>query len=107
MSKIQDIHFARLESIDYLGKLQHKPKQRFAWKTYKKSYKSTFEQCVVQARKTGGWGGWLYKGFLWGTVRQIPSTAAGLVVFELVRRRYGDVGEGKKIEYEDRTILLT
>ncbi|TGZ77738.1 putative mitochondrial carrier protein [Ascodesmis nigricans] len=106
LSKIQDIHFTRLESIDYLGKLEHREKNSFGWKSYRKSYKKTFEQCMQQAKKAGGWGKWLYRGFVWGTVRQVPSTAAGLVVFELVRRRYGLEGEGKKIESFERTILL-
>lgn len=126
MNKIQEIHYARLESIDYASKLEDELKKQHGavkkkkmwekvWDTkwmrtmrvYRRSYSQTFEQCALQAHKAGGWRGWLFKGLLWNTVRQIPSTAAGLVVFELMRRKMGVQSEEVTIEYEDRTIILS
>lgn len=42
-----------------------------------------------------------------GTLRQVPSTSAGLIVFELVRRRFADTREGVVIEYDNSRILLS
>ncbi|KAF8544516.1 mitochondrial carrier domain-containing protein [Trichophaea hybrida] len=106
LSKIQSVHYARLESIDYLKKLEHSPMSAF--KRYRRSYKKTYEQCLVQAKKAGGWRAWLWMGLTMNTLRQIPSTSAGLFVFEIFRRRYGGQEEEGEhvIELEDRTILL-
>ena len=41
------------------------------------------------------------------TIKQVPSTSAGLVVFELVRRRYGNEAEAVKIKKDGYDILLT
>jgi len=103
LAKIQDVHYGRLESIDYASKLQHAS----ALREYAHSYERTFAQCKKQATKVGGWNNWLYKGFVRNTLRQVPSTAAGLIVFELVRRKFGDAGEAIAIEYENSTILLS
>lgn len=52
------------------------------------AYLRTYEQLGRRSRESPqGWK-FLYKGFVWGTMRQVPSTSAGLVIFELVRRRY-------------------
>ncbi|PWW74810.1 mitochondrial carrier [Tuber magnatum] len=103
LAKIQDVHYGRLESIDYASKLQHTS----ALRGYAHGYEKTFAQCKKQAVKVGGWNNWLYKGFALNTLRQVPSTAAGLIVFELVRRKFGDAGEAVAIEYENSTILLS
>ena len=42
-----------------------------------------------------------------GTVRQVPSTSAGLIVFELVRRKYSFENEDVTIEREDARFLFT
>ncbi|KAF8242268.1 mitochondrial carrier [Wilcoxina mikolae CBS 423.85] len=107
LSKIQSVHYARLESIDYLKKLEHSPIS--ALKRYRRSYKKTYEQCFVQAKKAGGWRAWLWMGLTMNTLRQIPSTSAGLFVFEIFRRRYGGQEEEGEhmIELEDRSILLS
>lgn len=41
------------------------------------------------------------------TIKQVPSTSAGLVIFELVRRRYGSEAEAVKIKKDGYDILLT
>lgn len=103
LSKIQDVHYARLESIDYVSKI----KDKSAVESYTNTYKRTLKQCSQQAAKLGGWKVWLYRGFVMGTLRQVPSTSAGLIVFELVRRRFADTREGVVIEYENSRILLS
>lgn len=103
LSKIQDVHYARLESIDYVSKI----KDKSAVESYTNAYKRTLKQCSQQAAKLGGWRRWLYRGFVMGTLRQVPSTSAGLIVFELVRRRFADAREGVVIEYENSRILLS
>ena len=70
------------------------------------SYRNTWAICKQQARKAGGWWKYLYTGFWWSTIRQVPSTAAGLVIFELVRKRYADEVEAIRIEEDGYDILL-
>ena len=41
------------------------------------------------------------------TIKQVPSTSAGLVIFELVRRRYSSEAEAVKIKKDGYDILLT
>ena len=41
------------------------------------------------------------------TVRQVPSTSAGLIVFELMRRKYAFESEEIRIEKDGFDILLT
>ena len=41
------------------------------------------------------------------TIKQVPSTAAGLIVFEIVRRKYSFENEEVMILHEDARILLT
>ena len=58
------------------------------------------------ARKDGGLRKWMYRDFLVRTVTQTPSTAAGLIVFEVIRRRYGDSSDVVKINKDGYDILL-
>jgi len=48
---------------------------------------------------------WLYRGFWWNTIRQVPSTSAGLIVFELVRGKYSG-GDQVRINRDGYNILL-
>jgi hypothetical protein len=93
ITRIQDVHFGKLESLDYQAQREHR--------------KKTFDQCWRQAKCLGGWRAWLYKDFLWTTIRQVPSTSAGLIVFEIVRRKYADASEAVRIEKDGYDILLT
>ncbi|MCJ1467779.1 hypothetical protein MMC07_006404 [Pseudocyphellaria aurata] len=70
-------------------------------------YQKTYQRCLTFARRFGGWRRWLYRGFLLNTIKQVPSTSAGLVIFELVRRRYGSEVEAVRIEKDGYDILLT
>lgn len=70
-------------------------------------YRKTYQRCLTYARRFGGWRRWLYRGFLLNTVKQVPSTSAGLVIFELVQRRYGSEIEAVRIEKDGYDILLT
>ncbi|RPB15612.1 mitochondrial carrier [Morchella conica CCBAS932] len=106
LGKVQDVHWGRLESMDYAAKLVPQ-----AWRVYANAYRDTWVQCALQKEKVGGWARWLYRGFVMNTLRQVPSTSAGLIVFELVRRRYALVGEEAAIRVEGEdggvvTILL-
>lgn len=104
IAEIQNVHLNRLESLDYAA--QQQGSRRDMLRAYYRAYEKTFEQCGQQARRMGGWRPWLYKDFLWSTVRSTPSTAAGLIVFELVRRRFG-IGEEIRINEDGYDILLS
>jgi hypothetical protein len=41
-----------------------------------------------------------------GTLRQVPSTSAGLIVFEIVRRKYSLDEEAVRIRKDGYDILL-
>lgn len=91
LSIIQEVHHSGLDE---------RP-QAVSWATYKK----TFKEC--SSRVAEGWRTYLYKGFFWDTLRQIPSTSAGLVIFELVRRRYADASEAMRIQRDGYEIVLS
>jgi hypothetical protein len=105
LARIQDVHFNRLESLDYQAQLEHR--KRSIFKLYYHAYEQTFQQCRRQAKKVGGMRQWLYRNFLWSTIRQVPSTSAGLIVFEIVRRKYADSSETVVIEKDGFDILVT
>ncbi|KAF2104681.1 putative mitochondrial carrier protein [Rhizodiscina lignyota] len=105
LTQIQNVHYNRLESLDYAAKLQRSRPSIF--RLYYHAYEKTYEQCKRQARRIGGWRRWLYKDFLWNTIRQTPSTSAGLIVFELVRRRYGIGNNEVRIQQDGYDILLS
>jgi hypothetical protein len=105
LTRIQDVHLNRLESIDYQAQLENR--KRSIFRLYYHAYEQTFQQCQRQAKKVGGMRRWLYRNFLWTTIRQVPSTSAGLIVFEIVRRKYADTSEIVVIEKDGFDILLT
>ncbi|KZF20720.1 mitochondrial carrier [Xylona heveae TC161] len=105
LTLIQNIHYERLEALDYQTRLEHTTGG--VMKRYYHAYEKTFEQCQREARRAGGWRTWLYKGFFFCAMRQVPSTSAGLIVFELVRRKYGTQAEAAKIEKDGYDILLS
>ncbi|KAF2397362.1 mitochondrial carrier [Trichodelitschia bisporula] len=105
LTEIQNVHFSRLESLDYASSLtQHR---RNVFRLYYHAYEKTFEQCDIQAKRVGGWRTWLYKGFLLNTLKQVPSTSAGLIVFEIVRRKYAQEADVICIQKDGYDILLT
>jgi len=108
LSAIQNLHFERLEDLDNQAmKLHHARGRGLMIRAYYHAYQETWKQCKIQAVEEGGLTRWLYKGFWWSTIRQVPSTSAALIIFELVRRKYGMKGDGVKINQDGYDILLT
>lgn len=71
------------------------------------AYQETWRQCRLEAAAEGrSLSAWLFRGFWWNTIRQVPSTSAGLIIFELVRRKYGMDAEEVRIQHDDYEILL-
>lgn len=104
LTEIQEVHYRRLEALDFQALQENKPSQ--IMRRYYHAYQETFAQCKILAKRAGGWKNYLYKGFFMGTIRQVPSTSAGLIVFELVRRKYSWEGEEVVINKEEARILL-
>lgn len=116
VSLVQSIHHGSLARLQFLAlsddttttirtrpRLQVQPRHAFFFK----SYANTFRRCRVLARRMGSWRRWLWKGFFLNTIKQVPSTSAGLVIFELVRRRYGTEIQALAVEEYGYNILLT
>jgi hypothetical protein len=105
LTEIQDVHYRRLEALDFQAHQENRPSRIVS--RYYHAYEETFAQCKVLAKRAGGWRRYLYRDFVMGTVRQVPSTSAGLIVFELVRRKYAFENEEVVINHEGARILLT
>lgn len=107
LNKIQNKHYGRLEELDKKARsYQRSPASGRMMKAYYYAYQETWRQCQLQARSVGGMSKWLFRGFWWNSIRQTPATSAGLVIFELVRRRYGLGNEVVKINEDGYDILL-
>lgn len=119
ITHIQMEHWDHLESLDaqarkirqYTQEKKKVPRWRM-FQAYYHAYQETWAQCVAQAAAQEGNGPnamrrWLYRGFWWSTIRQVPSTSAGLVIFELVRRKYGLGGDPVRINKDGYDILLS
>lgn len=104
ISSIQNVYWTHVEALDHAMK----PEQSRVGllRLYYRAYQTTFSQCSLLASKVGGWRSWLYRGFLWNTVRQVPSTSAGLIVFEIIRRKYGTQADAVLIRKDGFDILL-
>ncbi|RAO67126.1 uncharacterized protein BHQ10_003138 [Talaromyces amestolkiae] len=102
---IQNLHYGRLEYLDHQASLRHSRPQML--KHYYHAYQETFKRCQKRASRSGGWMRWLYRGFLRSSIRQVPSTSAGLVIFELMRRKYASAADTVLIEKDGFDILLT
>lgn len=94
---IQVEHWDHLEELDTQAKkLRHTPRLEGyqKWRmvsVYYRAYRDTWYSCKSAAEKEAGGSmtRWAYRGFVFNTFRQLPSTSAGLIIFELVRRRAG------------------
>lgn len=94
---IQVEHWDHLEELDtQANKLRHTPRLEGhqEWRmmrVYYRAYQETWQTCKAAAKKEAGGSitVWAYRGFIFNTFRQVPSTSAGLIIFELVRRRAG------------------
>jgi hypothetical protein len=116
LSHIQVEHWERLEALDArarelkdAGTSEGRSRGRSRMFTaYRDAYVKTWSECVAEAEAAGlghSMRRWLYRGFWWNTIRQVPSTSAGLIIFELVRRKYG-TGEQVRINRDGYDILL-
>ncbi|KAK1833013.1 mitochondrial carrier domain-containing protein [Podospora conica] len=117
LSHIQSEHWERLEGLDRKAEEFRGTKGTDAYmgrrgrmmRAYYKAYQKTWAECVAEAEAAGlghSMRRWLYRGFWWNTIRQVPSTSAGLIIFELVRRKYGMGGEPVRINRDGYDILL-
>ncbi|KAI5272794.1 hypothetical protein E4T47_03913 [Aureobasidium subglaciale] len=104
LTRIQELHFQRLATLDEL--LQARPGRLDTMQLYARAYQKTWIQAGKRAIKSGGWLRWLYQGFWATTLRQVPSTSAGLIVFEVFRRKYGIGEDAVKIPKDEYDILL-
>lgn len=105
LTEIQDVHYRRLEALDFQAHQEKMPSQ--IMRRYYHAYEQTFAQCKILAKRAGGWRKYLYRDFFMSTIKQVPSTSAGLIVFEVVRRKYSFENEEVMINHEDARILLT
>jgi len=105
LNELQTIHYRRLEALDYQAHGESSPSR--IMRRYYHAYEETFRQCKKLAKRQGGWRRYLYKDYFMSTIRQVPSTSAGLIVFELVRRKYAfENDEEMTISREGFEILL-
>ena len=104
LSKIQNLHFGRLEYLDKQASLA--PSRQQMLRLYYHAYQETFKRCRKRAAHAGGWYRWLFRGFVKDAVRQVPSTSAALVIFELVRRKYANLADAVYIQEDGYDILL-
>ena len=110
LTLVQTRHFERLEDLDRQAKkFTASPNEQRGrmLKAYYNAYQETWTNCKLEAKPFGSMRGWLYHGFWWNTIRQVPSTSAGLIIFELVRRKYGQSGGEVKINQGGYDILLS
>ncbi|KAL4881527.1 mitochondrial carrier [Aspergillus karnatakaensis] len=105
LNAVQNIHVARLEYLDHQATLRPSNKQML--QIYYSAYQETYKRCKKKAARAGGWMRWLYRGFIGNALRQVPSTSAGLVIFELVRRKYAtNMADATYIRKDGYDILL-
>ena len=109
LTKVQTLHFERLEGLDQEARRLNSaglPNRGQMLKAYYHAYQETWKQVKLQAGNAGV-RNWLYKAFWWNTVKNVPSTSAGLIIFELFRRRYGIGTDVVKISEDGYDILLS
>lgn len=104
LTQIQEIHYGRVMALD--AALKKRPSKAETMRLYMQAYRKTFKLCAAQVRRAGSWRGWLYQDFWTSTLRQAPSTSAGLIVFEVFRRKYGLGEDEVRIEKDGYDILL-
>ncbi|KAK4148669.1 mitochondrial carrier domain-containing protein [Chaetomidium leptoderma] len=114
LSHVQAEHWERLEGLDAQARkmgrearLAETSSNSSMFKAYRDAYRITWTECAAEAQAAGlSMRRWLYRGFWWNTIRQVPSTSAGLIIFELVRRKYGFGGDQVRINRDGYDILL-
>lgn len=104
IGRVQEVYYKSLPSLD---KQNHASDSKSnILRNYYKTYHGTYKQCLARAVRSGGWRPWLLKGFFYNTIKQVPSTSAGLIILELVRRRYSSESGDSSIEADGYNILL-
>ncbi|KAI1839853.1 hypothetical protein JX266_013936 [Neoarthrinium moseri] len=116
LSHVQVKHWDHLEDLDAkAARLRasaaanpDQPRRRWRMlRAYYRAYQETWAQCAAEAKAERlGLTRWFYRGFWWNTIRQVPSTSAGLIIFELLRRKYGLGGDEVRITRDGYDILL-
>ncbi|KAF7562831.1 hypothetical protein G7046_g1297 [Stylonectria norvegica] len=116
LTHFQVQHWDHLEDLDAkTAKMRasavanpEKPRRRWRLlRAYYHAYQESWAVCATQATAEGqGVVRWLYRGFWWNAIRQVPSTSAGLIIFELIRRKYGLGAEEVRITKDGYDILL-
>lgn len=106
LSRIQELHYGRLAWIDSHDHAKPGEVKTRALKLYAAAYRKSLKHCYVIARREGGLRKWLYRDFFMSTLRQVPSTSAGLIVFEILRRKYGNDDDAVRIPKGGYDIVL-
>ncbi|CAM1502748.1 Fc.00g075240.m01.CDS01 [Cosmosporella sp. VM-42] len=116
LTHFQVIHWDHLEELDAkAAKLRasaaanpDQPKRRWRMlRAYYRAYRESWAVCSSAAKAEGqSLSRWLYRGFWWNAIRQVPSTSAGLIIFELIRRKYGLGAEEVRINKDGYDILV-
>ncbi|KAK4691848.1 hypothetical protein P7C71_g5241, partial [Lecanoromycetidae sp. Uapishka_2] len=99
-------HPLNLIQVVYFKSVANADKSKIPKSVNLVAYKHTYQKCLFYAQQAGSWRKWLYRGFLINTIKQVPSTSAGLVIFELVRRRYASEAEAVRIVKDGYDLLL-
>lgn len=133
LTRVQNVHYSRLESIDYakstipdyvvssrplnlkggsnnrilpiIDSIWYKIQRGWIFKNLV-AYRDTFKDCQTLAMKKQGWRRWLYARYWASTIRQTPSTSVALIVFELMRRKFGEESGEMSIVHDGFRILL-
>lgn len=105
LSRIQDVHFRRIPGLD--SQMANKPPRSETVQMYAQAYRKTWKQCLVLSGRAGGWRPWLFAQFWSTTLRQVPSTSAALIAFEVLRRKYGLSTDAVRIHKDDYDLLLS
>ncbi|KAH6889759.1 mitochondrial carrier domain-containing protein [Thelonectria olida] len=116
LTHFQVKHWDHLEDLDAKAeKLRataaanpDQPRRRWRMlRAYYHAYQESYAVCLAEAASEGTTlGRWLYRGFWWNAIRQVPSTSAGLIIFELIRRKYGLGMEEVRINKDGYDILV-
>lgn len=102
---VQNLHFERLENLDH--QMSRRPPRTTVMQLYYHAYRETFERCRKKVKRWhGGWWSWLFDGFSGAAIRRVPSTSAGLIIFELVRRKYADMSDTVYVEKDGYRVIL-
>lgn len=91
LSKVQQIHFGRLELLDQLNASANYERNSILGRLYPHSYIDTYNRVkTIKAKSNLSWFSLAYKGFVRNALTMIPSTSIGLLVFEIMRTKLSD-----------------